>query len=699
MKMTNDCASYIREKIATILSKDEKIISLIENCVLVQYPAKKGMSYRAVNIHNFSSKYICTKLKDLDNESYTKIYNKVISLDINCCYDEEKNSNPKDMLMNIFNEILPKYGFIIRENQKQLALQMLESLINNNTALCEAAVGTGKTHAYLISVIVYKIFSDNKFPAVISTSSIILQNELFNKILPQLSDILVENNIIDKPIKCVVKKGISHYICKKRLRNYLSQTNILSEEYFKNKIDLDSYNIPQKVKEKINIKKCSKNCNLCNMSIFKNSTDYSKYDFIITNHNYLISDFKNDKTIISSADIIVIDEAHKFYDCVKNMYLVSFYHYEIDNTINEILKKTKSDDKNLINLCSKIILENNKLFEEAERKVNTIDLSFNIINKLSEIKYYIGKIEKYNIKINPRKLYEIKEKLRLILYQKKSICWIESKNKICVINIIPKEINTLIDKNLWNENKKVILTSGTITNNLSFDYIKNLLSLSEEKNIKEVIYSNLFNYAENGLLYIPEDIPYPNYGSENYVTAIENKIIELVNLTFGHTLVLFTSYKFMNKIFKQVSRKINYPVFLMKKNNLNTIDEYKKSRNGVLFASGNIGEGINFDNDLLSSLVVVKLPFPKPEIYAKDDKDFINKSAVPYMSTMLRQWIGRGIRREEDKTVFSILDNRAGMNGKYHHHVISSLPEMKVTTRKDDIYRFIIENKNKEYFI
>lgn len=84
----------------------------------------------------------------------------------------------------IFREILPQAGMKVREEQITLCHQMLSSLCGNKIALCDAAVGVGKTYAYLVACILFRKYSQllsgyfsmcgQSQPIVISTSSIAL---------------------------------------------------------------------------------------------------------------------------------------------------------------------------------------------------------------------------------------------------------------------------------------------------------------------------------------------------------------------------------------------------------------------------------------------------------------------------------------------------------------------------------------------
>ena len=55
----------------------------------------------------------------------------------------------EELLIYLFDEILPKHGMNLRVKQKELSLEMLRVLQENKLALCEAEVGTGKTQCHL----------------------------------------------------------------------------------------------------------------------------------------------------------------------------------------------------------------------------------------------------------------------------------------------------------------------------------------------------------------------------------------------------------------------------------------------------------------------------------------------------------------------------------------------------------------------
>ena len=211
-------------------------------------------------------------------------------------------------------------------------------------------------------------------------------------------------------------------------------------------------------------------------------------------------------------------------------------------------------------------------------------------------------------------------------------------------------------------------------------------------------------YRDNALLYIPDDMPFPDVKDSEYMEAVLSRLAELIHQTHGHTLVLFTSYRMMEIAYSELAARVTeYPLFAMGKGRLDAIKAFRKSGNGVLLASDSAGEGIDLAGDILSSLVVVRLPFPMPDPVAEYEKSlydnfygYLSGTVIPSMIIKLRQWIGRGIRRETDTCVFSILDSRAG--GRYQNDILAALPDMPVTDRIEDVGRFIRTHKDESYF-
>ena len=85
--------------------------------------------------------------------------------------NQELKEQAHSEIERIFRVLLPQNGLAVREEQITLCHAMLDTLLENKIALCDAGVGIGKTYAYLTACILMKRFSRSAAsqPVVVST--------------------------------------------------------------------------------------------------------------------------------------------------------------------------------------------------------------------------------------------------------------------------------------------------------------------------------------------------------------------------------------------------------------------------------------------------------------------------------------------------------------------------------------------------
>lgn len=251
----------------------------------------------------------------------------------------------------------------------------------------------------------------------------------------------------------------------------------------------------------------------------------------------------------------------------------------------------------------------------------------------------------------------------------------------------------------------VILTSGTLKAGNDFHPVMEKTGLDSLPNVRTYSAPSPFDYKRNCLLYFPESSKGEPHGSNSESKRIAKEILQLVHATGGHTLVLFTSYSLMGAVYSLVKDQMPVPLMEVWRNSQDTIRRFKREQNAVLFAAGSCWEGIDFPGDIVSSLIIPRLPFPVPDPIREAQQanymtlqDYINAVIVPEMQVKLRQGFGRAIRTETDTCVVSILDHRAAPGGKYHQEVMEALPPIPVTRQIEDVERFIRARKGPDYF-
>jgi Rad3-related DNA helicase len=271
---------------------------------------------------------------------------------------------------------------------------------------------------------------------------------------------------------------------------------------------------------------------------------------------------------------------------------------------------------------------------------------------------------------------------------------------------IPKNLNERLFKDQWGKGIATVLTSGTLSANSDFTHVKRALGLDLLKSkVTETTHASPFDYRKNALLYISENVPFPDIKSKAYINAVADETEKLIMASHGHAAVLFTSYKVMDLVWEKLRHKLPFPLFRLGKNGIGEIEKFKKSDGGVLFASGAMWEGIDIPGDALSMVIIVKLPFAVPDPISEyertlypDFSAYRNAVITPEMLVKNKQGLGRGIRTEKDTCAFALLDSRVRVGGCYRDIVIAASPDCRVTNKVDDISEFMVLNKPIDYF-
>ena len=95
-----------------------------------------------------------------------------------------------------------------RPQQMRMGSAIVEALANGENLAVEAPTGVGKSFAYLVPLIYRSKFA--KYPALVTTETINLQEQLIHKDIPFLK------NITGVEFKAVLAKGRSNYLCLRR---------------------------------------------------------------------------------------------------------------------------------------------------------------------------------------------------------------------------------------------------------------------------------------------------------------------------------------------------------------------------------------------------------------------------------------------------------------------------------------------------
>lgn len=640
----------------------------------------------------------------------------------------------------IFRVLLPEQGLAVREEQIRLCHEMLDTLLGERIALCDAGVGIGKTYAYLVACVLMRKYSilmernslPKQHPVVVSTSSIALQKAILSEYVPFLSRVLVEQGIIQTPLRAVVRKGKEHFVCDNRLEQRIEairhkQKNAVQREALlslRKHYDMDTVKDLSGFDRRLVCvpKFCPRECpgrQMCRYQRYLEESNKQDVFLQICNHNYLLADAfhrrEEYKPLLADYRALVVDEAHKLPEAARQMFgknlcmddireIAYYLEREHQNVEARTLKAGMYSIFTIImesHISSHGIKENFQLTGECE---------FCLWEGIQMIERMMEQLKGVVPKWVLNRLQEAKEVLECFL-QKNSKYVLHlrmDKEKIPVLCAASREIPQLLREMLWDREQalSVILTSGTLKAGKGFARTLQMTGLEGRTDVQSYVAESPFAYEENCLLYLPKTLRKCKRGSREEAEMVAGQIHSLICSTYGHTLVLFTSYTLMGSVYQILRDGIPFPMVEVWRHSQEEILRFKTMENAVLFAAGSCWEGVDFPGDMVSSLIIVKLPFAVPDPISEAEKetyesleDYIQAIIVPDMQKKLRQGFGRAIRTETDTCVVSILDFRAVKGGKYHEDVMCALPPCQMAEELREVQDFIRSRKGVEYYL
>ena len=655
-------------------------------------------------------------------------------------YKVEYQKRAHQDVEKIFRVLLPEQGLAVREEQIRLCHEMLDTLLGERIALCDAGVGIGKTYAYLVACVLMRKYSilmernslPKQHPVVVSTSSIALQKAILSEYVPFLSRVLVEQGIIQTPLRAVVRKGKEHFVCDNRLEQRIEairykQKNAVQREALlslRKHYDMDIVKDLSGFDRRLVCvpKFCPRECPGRQMCRYQRYLEESKKQDVflqICNHNYLLADAfhrrEEYKPLLADYRALVVDEAHKLPEAARQMFgknlcmddireIAYYLEREHQNVEARTLKTGMYSIFTIIresHMFSHGIKENFQLTGECE---------FCLWEGIQMIERMMEQLKGVVPKWVLNRLQEAKEVLECFL-QKNSKYVLHlrmDKEKIPVLCAASREIPQLLREMLWDREQalSVILTSGTLKAGKGFARTLQMTGLEGRTDVQSYVAESPFAYEENCLLYLPKTLRKCKRGSREEVEMVAGQIHSLICSTYGHTLVLFTSYTLMGSVYQILRDGIPFPMVEVWRHSQEEILRFKTMENAVLFAAGSCWEGVDFPGDMVSSLIIVKLPFAVPDPISEAEKetyesleDYIQAIIVPDMQKKLRQGFGRAIRTETDTCVVSILDFRAVKGGKYHEDVLNALPTCQMAEELREVQAFIRSRKGVEYYL
>jgi ATP-dependent DNA helicase DinG len=246
--------------------------------------------------------------------------------------------------------------------------------------------------------------------------------------------------------------------------------------------------------------------------------------------------------------------------------------------------------------------------------------------------------------------------------------------------------------------RTVICTSATLATHGAFEHFKARCGIRTTG--EEWVLPAVFDYPRQALLYQPALPPFDHRRADAYYAAAAAEIARLIEVSRGRTLCLFTSWSGLQQtadLLQAPGSGVIWPLRAQNDAPRNALlSWFLETPHSVLLATRSFWEGVDIPGDDLSLVVMDKLPFPTPNdplhsarMKAIEDAGQSSFAAymVPLMTLALKQGFGRLIRRNTDRGVVAILDDRLSSKG-YGRQARQDLPPARYSRDFRDVHRF-----------
>ncbi len=605
-------------------------------------------------------------------------------------------------------------AFESRPQQIHMVKAIQDALLTKRHLIVEAGSGVGKSLAYLLPLINWVITNNTK--VVISTYTKTLQEQLVRKDLPNLKKLL------GLDFKFVLCLGSRNYLCLRRL-NQDNNYDLFESRQERDEIDRIHewakttetglrLNIGSAVRESV-WNKVGRENDLClgkkcsfrkECFYYKARTEQYKAHILITNHHLFFSHLASGGNIFPRFDTVVFDEAHTLEDVATSYLGIELSNFQvkyfldslfnpqskkgflrkIDGVARRTVEEARAKVEKIRNAAQTFFSELAAKFGDESKAVRMREeqLVMNccreplagLVSILEDISEY-ARNEEDKVEINAfiARANEISSILDTILYMREKgyVYWIEILNRHRMVKYTlcaaPVNISAEFKKKVFDEIKPVILTSATLSTKGSFEFIKTNLGMEEDTD--ELVLDSPFNYEENALLYLAGNLPDPSLEFELYQEKAITEIKNIVSLMKGRTFVLFTSFRMMDRAYKELKEHLRDLRILRQGDapRYKLIEMFKHNRGTVLLGTNTFWQGIDIPGKALECVIISKLPFSVPDepiVEAKmEELTFQNKNPfiyyqMPRAIIMFKQGFGRLIRTQKDKGMVVILDPR-----------------------------------------
>lgn len=598
-------------------------------------------------------------------------------------------------------------------------------LQNQGTAVIEAGTGVGKTFAYLAPA----LLSDER--VIVSTGSKTLQDQLYHKDLPLV------RKALKSAAKTALLKGRANYLCLHRLKTTLNEGRLPdrnSVTWLKRIRDWSQLTstgdiaelsaVPHDAEIWARVTSTTENCigaecgDYQDCFVVKARRAAQEADLVVVNHHLFFADMALKEEgfgeLLPQANLVVLDEAHQLPEIASNFFSDSLSSRQLLDWKRDTLVEVLADASDMpqireyLDKLEKAVLDLRLAMDMPGQRapwahlrdkpaiIEHLQTLQTLMETLAELLTHAAERGK-GLQACLLRLQEQQARLqRLHQPPADSVQWFETFTRGFAITTTPLDIAVPFKKCMDELPCSWVMTSATLAVGQSFEHFTQRMGLSAATTLQ---LDSPFDYWNNALLYLPAGLPEPQ--AANFIPALVEAALPVINACGGRTFMLFTSYRALHEAAELLQDQLQYPLLIQGESSpRDMIDKFRTLGNAVLLGTASFWEGVDVRGEALSCVIIDKLPFAAPNDPVMEARlDSIRQRGgnpftdyqIPQAVITLKQGVGRLIRDQHDKGVLMLCDNRLRTRN-YGKIFLDSLPRMPRTQKLEIVQRFFAAN-------
>jgi ATP-dependent DNA helicase DinG len=609
-------------------------------------------------------------------------------------------------------------GFEARPGQVQMAHLVERGFLEGMHTIVEAGTGVGKSLAYLIPA----LRSGKKI--VLSTGTIALQEQLYTKDIPLVV------RALGIPARVTLVKGRNHYLCRQKLERMRADRLVAPSRGMQELWEWGSrtqtgdraelpFTPPGDDWEQLDADAddcVGEFCEHFRECFFFKKRDEAKYaDVVVVNHALFFLDLAMGGGLLPPYDCVILDEAHQCERWATAALTASLSRASVGRMLRKLHRaytvpahfdlEFDAGIRGLESALARVPGDRYPL-RANDDALPALELLRESLFKLENWLYanWHGALKK-----KPQNDAEAERRrdlaMRAILAHEatidranmpgdEAIAWAEraENDGRYEVNSAPHDVAEFLRLHLFERTTSVVLTSATIANGQSFEFLKRSLGVAEAQ---ELVAPSPFDYPVQARLFVAP--PALNPKAANFAILAAPLVEECLDRSRGRAFVLFTSYARLREVYALVRERVAYPIRLQGElPRTHLLEWFRKTPNAVLFATGTFWEGIDVVGDQLSCVIIDRLPFPSPadplvqaRVEALESRGYngFENYMIPSAIVRLKQGFGRLIRSKNDRGLVALLDGRAA-SSRYGATILNALPPAKRLASLDELAGF-----------